>query len=111
MICGKCHQKTSEIELYCKICGADLQIFSSEKKTSAATSTTTTEPTHDPNEVRVPRDGYPASPPQDEVKIEPTIPFEQNLNDFKIPGLDNNKKDETAEKPLYNKYFLDEEGK
>lgn len=95
MICGKCHQKTSEIELYCKICGADLQIFSSEKKTSAATTEEISSP----------------SPLKDEVKIEPTIPLEQNLNDFKIPELDNNKKDETAEKPLYNKYFLDEEGK
>lgn len=35
MTCGKCNQKASSIELYCRSCGADLQVFGLEKEGDA----------------------------------------------------------------------------
>ena len=125
MICGKCGSKVSDIELYCKSCGVDLQVFSSEKARlkfaseelveESVKETSDTSPIFF-NEVNIPTTET-QTPPSPSIDIQSSsissVPSLDNIQVFNpdeetIPKIDE-KKNTTEEKPLFEKFFIDEE--
>lgn len=146
MICGNCHQKISDIELYCKLCGADLQIFSSEKYSPSAKADKKDKDTSVQQTEKLQEDTSLPFVPQESItsfispsstsfvneatQLNPTetLPLQNNNFDLNIPnippwekkdtlsnipsnipGMNTPTPEEPKEKPLYNRYFLDEE--